>query len=326
MNKLLLIDGNSLTYRAYFGSAYGPRGILKTSDGLAVNAVLTLNRMLEKAFRQYKPTHILIAFDAGPKTIRHEKLPSYKAGRQKTPQELIDQFPIVKDMITKMGIKQYELDLIEADDIIATLAKKIACSETEVIVMSSDRDLFQLVQENITIAVPQNGTKPNDSINIEEFFNRFGYSPNQVKDVKGLVGDPSDNLPGVKGIGEKGAVKLLNQYNTLEGIYDNIENISGSVRDKLIKDKEMAFLCKDIATLIYDVNIPYAFEEMEYKNMVSQEFIDFIMKYELNSLLRHYNVKFPEVEELNKEVEIPKKIAKDVKKIDFQMNFDNILF
>lgn len=316
MSKLLLIDGNSLTYRAYYGSAYSPRGILKTSDGTAVNAVLTLNRMLIKAFKQYEPTHVLIAFDAGPKTVRHDKLDSYKAGRQKTPDELIQQFPLVKEMIAKMGIKHYELDQIEADDIIASLADKYA-STSEVVVMSSDKDLFQLVQENVSIAVPQNGAKPNDSIVISEFFERFGYNPDQVKDMKGLVGDSSDNLPGVKGMGPKGALKLIQEYKTLEGIYENIDKITGATKDKLIASKDMALLCKDLATLIYDIEVPYEFEEMKYDGSISEGLISFFEKYELNSLVKAYGQKVKKTQE---------KVAISEEKADEQISFDNLLF
>ncbi len=321
MNKLLLIDGNSLTYRAFYGSAYGPRGILKTSDETPINAVLTLNKMLEKAFRQYKPTHLLIAFDAGPKTFRHEKLDSYKAGRRKTPEELIVQFPLVKEMITKMGIVHYEMDSIEADDIIATLAKKYASNDTEVVVMSSDRDLFQLVDKNISVAVPQNGNKANTSITIDNFFEIHSYNPNQVKDIKGLVGDSSDNLPGVVGIGPKGAVKLISKYHSLENIYENIEEIKGSIQTKLIKDKKMALLCKEIATLKYDVEVPYSFEKMIYEQTISDDFKDFLVKYELFSLIKQYDITIENKEE--EKIHNPKEDEKDNNE---QINFDNLLF
>ena len=313
MDKLLLIDGNSLTYRAYFGSAYSPRGILTTKEGIPVNAVLTLNRMLNKAFKQYQPTHVLIAFDAGSKTVRHDKLESYKGGRNKTPDELIQQFPIVKEMISKMHIKHHEIDLIEADDIIASLAVKYAPS-AEVIILSSDKDLFQLVGENISIAVPQNGNNPNDLIIKEEFYERFGYTPSQVKDFKGLVGDSSDNLPGVKGLGPKTAIKLLSEYKTLEGIYENIENISGKVQERLIQDKQMALLCKDLATLLFDVEVPFGLDQLRYTGEVDEEFLDFLNKYELNSLIRLY------------EPQKTKKVEKTPQKDDNQISFDNLLF
>lgn len=288
MSKLLLIDGNSLFFRAYYGTAYSSGGILTNSKGIPVNAVLTFFKMIRSAIEEINPSHVLVAFDAGSKTVRHKKLDSYKAGRKKTPIELIKQFPIVKKMLNYMGIKNFELDLIEADDIIATLANKYK-DKNEVVVLSSDKDLFQLVSHNVSISVPQNGSKPNKNIVFNDFYDQFGYYPNQVCDFKGLVGDSSDNLPGVKGLGPKTATKLLNEYDTLEGIYKNIENISGSTKEKLISDKENAFLCKELAELIFEVEIPYSFKDLSFKWSISNELISFFKEYELHSLIKKYS-------------------------------------
>ncbi|MCK5945678.1 MAG: hypothetical protein KAG04_00240 [Mycoplasmataceae bacterium] len=308
MDKLILIDGNSLTYRAYFASAFSPAGILTTKDGTAVNAVLTLNMMFNKLFREYKPTHILVAFDAGKKTFRHKKLESYKGGRNKTPSELIAQFPIVKEMLDKWGIKHFEVNEIEADDIIATLAKKHS-KDIQVSVVSSDKDLFQLVQKNIEIIVPQNGSKPNKILDTSNFVETQGYRPDQVIDIKGLVGDPSDNLPGVKGIGEKGAIKLLSKYDTLEGVYENIEEQTPNLKNKLNESKEIAFLCKEIATLFYEVEVPFSLSDMEFTGQINQELIAFFKKYELNSLVRRFESKITD--------------KKDEE--NSQMSFDNLM-
>ena len=312
MDKLLLIDGNSLTYRAYYGSAYSSKQVKTNSKGTPINAVLTLYKMIKKITKQYKPTNIFIAFDAGKKTFRHEKMESYKGGRQKTPKELIIQFPIIKEMISNMGIKHFELNNIEADDIIATLAKENN-KNYEVLVLSSDKDLYQLVDDNISIIVPQNGSKPNLLIYKEMFYSTLGYSPNQVKDFKGLVGDSSDNLPGVKGIGAKTAVRLLKKYNTLNGIYENIKEINESIKQKLIKDQHMAFLCKDIATLVYDVNIPILIQETKWNDEINENLMLFFQKYELNSLL-YYNKKSLSSNE-----------EKDENKSN-QLSFENLIF
>ena len=308
MDKLLLIDGNSLTYRAYFASAFSPAGILRTKDGTAVNAVLTLNMMFNKLFREYKPTHILVAFDAGKKTFRHKKLESYKGGRNKTPSELITQFPLVKEMLDKWGIKHFEVKEIEADDIIATLAKKHS-KDIQVSVVSSDKDLFQLVQKNVEIIIPQNGSKPNKILNTSNFIETQGYRPDQVIDIKGLVGDPSDNLPGVKGVGEKGAIKLLTKYDTLEGVYQNVEEQTPNLKNKLMESKEMAFLCKEIATLFYEVEVPFSLSEMKFEGQINQELIDFFKEYELNSLVRRFESKI--VDKKDEE--------------NSQMSFDNLM-
>ena len=306
MNKILLIDGNSLTYRAYFGTAFSPRGILTNSKGQPVNAVNTLFRMFIKTFNKYNPTHVFVAFDAGKKTRRHDKMESYKAGRARTPDELISQFPIVKDMLDKMGIKRYEINEIEADDIIGTLAKRFN-KDGEVLVMSSDRDLLQLVDENIKIVIPQNGAKEDDVVTHEVFFNKYGYTPEQVIDMKGLVGDSSDNLPGVQGIGPKTAIKLLTEHKTLEGIYNDIESIKGTTKDKLIASKDMAFLCKEIATLMLDVEVNISLDDLKINNIINSDLIKFFEEHELNSLYKQYS----------KEVK--------VENHDTQEAFDNIL-
>ncbi|NQZ28877.1 MAG: hypothetical protein HRT98_00625 [Mycoplasmatales bacterium] len=289
MNKILLIDGNSLTYRGYFATAFSRAGILTTSDGIPTNAVLSMNNMLSNIIYTESPTHILIAFDAKKKTRRHEIFPGYKGGRSKTPQELIQQFPIVKEMIEKMGIKWYEVEGWEADDIIATIAKQSSKAGHRVQILSSDKDLLQLVDDNIEVLFNNKGVRDLSVINNHNFFESQGHFPNQVPDIKGLVGDVSDNLPGVKGIGIKGANKLLEKYGTIENIYRNIEEITGVTQTKLINDKEMAIMCRDIATLKFDVKIPYTFDELAYKFKVTQELIDFYKRYELKSLVNKFS-------------------------------------
>ena len=285
MDRLLLIDGNSIVYRAYYGSAFN--GLLTNSKGFPVNAILTFNRMLTRTLDEYKPTHILIAFDAGKKTNRHDKLNSYKGGRSETPEELIKQFPAIKEMTQLMGINVHQIDGIEADDIIATLAKKHK-DKMEVLIFSSDKDLYQLVDKGVSIISPQNGSIPNKIIRIEDFYETIGYNPSQVPDIKGIVGDPSDNLPGIKGIGIKGALKLIEEYKSLECIYDNIDKIKGAMQSKLINDEKIARLCKELAILEYDVEIPFTIEDLKYKWKVSKKLIEFYKKYELNSLVKRY--------------------------------------
>ncbi len=309
MDKLLLIDGNSIVYRAFYGSAFGPSGIMTNSKGFPVNAISTFNRMISKSIGIYKPTHIFVAFDAGKATFRHEKLDSYKAGRSATPKELIQQFPVVKQMLGLMGIQSYEITNIEADDIIGTLSM-LHSKETEVVVLSSDKDLHQLVKENVTVAAPQNGPNPDKLLDTGNFRITTGISPEQVPDLKGIVGDASDNLPGVKGIGDKGALKLLNDFDTLEGVYENIGTLTESMQKKLNESREMAFLCKELATLKFDVEVPFTLSDMLWEDKVSKELVKFFEELEINSLVNKY-----------------KKLLKtDVEKDDQQMSFDNILF
>jgi DNA polymerase-1 len=307
MNNILLIDGNSLTYRAYYGTANSPQGLLKTSFGQPTNAVITLNRILQKAIHTYKPTHILVAFDFGSKTFRHKEMKEYKSGRSKTPEELLTQIPIVKEMIQLMGIKYFELKLIEADDIIATIAKKYE-ENIKINIISSDKDLLQLVSKNINVIQPQNGNKKDKIINLNNFNKINGHNPKQVTDFKGLVGDSSDNLPGVKGLGPKGANKLLLKYKTLENIYQNIDLIVGALKEKLIQNKEIAFKCKKIATLKTDVDISYEINDLFFKYKATEKLINFYKKYEFKSLIPPENFKNIKNKEQKKEKQkiIPK--------------------
>ena len=284
MKNILLIDGNSIIYRAYYASANSPQGILTNSKGQPVNAILILNRIIKKAIQNYKPSHILIAFDAGPKTFRHQEMAEYKSGRAKTPEELLFQIPIAKEMIDLMGIKHFELDLIEADDIIATIAKKYS-NEYKINILSSDKDLLQLVSKSITIVHPQNKNKEDKIINLDNFEKINGHKPSQVTDFKGLVGDSSDSLPGVKGLGPITANKLLDKFHNIENIYKNIESITGSLKENLIEDQEMANKCKKLATLKFDVKIPYQINDLKFEDKTIEKLIDFYKKYELSSLI-----------------------------------------
>lgn len=297
MNRLLLVDGNSLAYRAYYATAYSKAGVLTNRDGIPVNAVHTLAKMMIKAINKYKPTHMCIAFDAGKKTLRHDKLESYKDGRAKTPNELIQQMAMIKEMFENMDIKHYEKPGIEADDIIGSLACKYASDETEVLILSSDKDMYQLVDSCISIIVPQNGAKEDLLINHSNFFEIHGYMPSQVPDIKGLVGDASDNLPGVVGIGPKGAVKLIQEYGTLEQIYANVDNISGKQREKLVECKDMSLLCKEIATIMTNIEVPYSYDQLKVNNIYTNKVIEYFESLYLNSLVKQFKSLKPKDEE-----------------------------
>lgn len=286
-DRLLLIDGNSITYRAFFATAMSPAGIMRNSKGTPINAVLALSRMLVKVIDTYKPTHVLVAFDAGKKTKRHDKLESYKAGRAKTPEELIIQFPIVKKMLDLMGIKHFETSEIEADDIIGSIATQ-HCNDIDVLVLSSDRDMLQLVNETTTVIIPQSGAKDDIIVSYTSFKEMYGYMPHQVTDMKGLVGDSSDNLPGVAGIGPKGALKLLDEYESLENIYNNIDKITGSTKVKLETHKEMALLCKEIATIFRDIEVPFALDDLSFEWDITDTLISFYRELETNSLVTFF--------------------------------------
>ena len=261
MKKVILVDGNNLLFRSYFATAYSGN-MMKNSKGFPTNGLYGLVNMLNKIIREEKPEYMLVAFDKG-KTFRHEKYLDYKGGRNETPDDLKKQFSVAKKLVPLMGIKCFEIDNYEADDIIGTYSKMALINpEFETTIVSSDKDLLQLINEETEVKL----LKQKDYIrmNEETFMDTYGIKPIRMIDLKGLMGDASDNIPGVKGIGEKTALKLLQEYDSLENVYDNIDNIKGATKQKLIDGKESAFMSKDIATIYNEVPVTYSLEELKY--------------------------------------------------------------
>ena len=263
MNKIILVDGNNLLFRSYYATAYSGN-FMKNSKGLPTNALFGFTNMMNKIILEEKPTYILVAFDKG-KTFRHEKYKDYKGGRGETPDELKVQFPIAKEMLTYMGIKYYEIDNYEADDIIGTFANYCDTDPNFIgTIISSDKDLLQLITDDIDIKL----LKSKDYIryNRTTFKEEYGIEPINIIDLKSLMGDSSDNIPGVKGIGEKGALKLLQEYKSLDGIYENIDKIKGATHDKLVSDRENAYMSYDLATIYKHVPVDIKIDDLVYKN------------------------------------------------------------
>lgn len=261
MKKVILVDGNNLLFRSYFATAY-TGNTMRNSKGFPTNGLYGLVNMLNKIIREEKPEYMLVAFDKG-KTFRHEKYLDYKGGRNETPDDLKKQFSVAKKLVPLMGIKCFEIDNYEADDIIGTYSKMALIDpEFETTIVSSDKDLLQLINEETEVKL----LKQKDYIrmNEETFIDTYGIKPIRMIDLKGLMGDASDNIPGVKGIGEKTALKLLQGYDSLENVYDNIDNIKGATKQKLIDGKESAFMSKDIATIYNEVPVTYSLEELKY--------------------------------------------------------------
>lgn len=263
MKKIILVDGNNLLFRSYYATAY-TGNLMKNSKGFPTNALFGFTNMINKILHEENPTHIIVAFDKG-KTFRHEKYADYKGGRGETPDELKLQFPVAKELLTYMGIKYYEIDNYEADDIIGTFAK-FCDDEDEFIgtIVSSDKDLLQLISSDVDIKL----LKQKDYIryNEETFKEAYGIEPIRIIDLKALMGDSSDNIPGVKGIGEKTALKLLQQYGSLDNIYQNIDSIKGATKQKLIDDKDNAYKSFDLATIVRDVPM-----EIDIKDVILKE-------------------------------------------------------
>ena len=285
MEKIILVDGNNLLFRSYYATAYNGN-FMKNSKGFPTNALFGFTNMMNKIILEEKPTYIMVAFDKG-KSFRHREYDFYKGGRIETPDELKLQFPKAKELLNAMGIKYYEIDDYEADDIIGTFAKYCDLNPNFIgTIISSDKDLLQLISNDIEIKL----LKQKDYIryNQKTFKEEYGIEPINIIDLKSLMGDASDNIPGVKGIGEKTALKLLQQYKTLDGIYENIDNIKGANHDKLVNDKENAYKSYKIATKYKDVPLEFNIEDTKYQGNQSNlndlyeelEFYSFLKKEE----------------------------------------------
>ncbi|MEG2620537.1 MAG: DNA polymerase I [Bacilli bacterium] len=254
MEKIILVDGNNLLFRSYYATAYSGN-MMKNSKGFPTNALYGFINMINKIINEEKSAYMLVAFDKG-KTFRHDRFAGYKADRIETPNELKIQFPIAKEILSEMGIKWFEIDNYEADDIIGTLAKKVDDTDGySGLIISSDKDLLQLISDKVTMKMLK--TKDFTIMNQETFFQSYGLTPEKIIDIKSLQGDSSDNIPGVKGVGEKTALKLLQEYGSVENIYENIDNIKGTLKEKLIKGKTSAFESKFLATIYKEVPLGF---------------------------------------------------------------------
>lgn len=261
MKKIVLIDGNNLMFRSYYATAYAGN-LMKNSKGFVTNALYGFTNMMNKIIHEEEFSYILVAFDKG-KTFRHDTYSLYKAGRIETPADLKNQFPKAKEMLDAMGIKWYETDGYEADDIIGTLSKMATDNDYETLIVSSDRDLLQLINDKVTVKLLK--TKDYIMMTRDAFVSEYNLEPIKIIDLKGLQGDKSDNIPGVKGIGEKTALKLLQDYGSLENIYVNIDNIKGKVRENLINYKDDAFASKQLATIYKEVPLDFTLEDTLYR-------------------------------------------------------------
>ena len=287
MKKIILIDGNNLMFRSYYATAYSGN-FMRNSKGFPTNALLGFNNMVNKIINEENPTYVLVAFDMG-KTFRHEEYADYKGGRVETPDELKTQFPVAKKLLTAMGIKYYEIPGYEADDIIGTFSK-FCDDDPDFIgtIVSSDKDLLQLISQDVDIKL----LKQHDYIRYNEktFEEAYGIKPINVIDLKALMGDSSDNIPGVKGIGEKTALKLLHEYKTLDGIYENLDKIKGKIHDKLEDDKENAYKSYHLATIVKEVPLEINIEDTKYQGPRQPELNNIYEDLEFYSFLKKQKI------------------------------------
>ena len=319
MDKIILLDGNSLSYRAYYAMP-----ALKNKKGLYTNSVYGFTLMLEKILEDTKPKYALVAFDKGKETFRHKSYEAYKGTRDKTPNELVEQFGYVRELLDSYGIKYEEHLDYEADDIIGSYAKIAEKAGLEVIIVSGDKDLTQLVSDNITVYYTKRGVTEIDYYTPEFINEKYGLTPQQIIDMKGLMGDKSDNIPGIPGVGEKTAIKLLTEYETVENVLENIDNISGKkLKERLTEGKEDAILSKKLATIFTDVPVDNKIEDLTFKEdrekkkelFEKLEFVSFLRK------LSQENSAADESETETKEEKIKKDIEIQIADKDTKLNF-----
>ena len=283
MEKVVLVDGNNLLFRSYYATAY-TGNIMRNSEGFPTNGLYGFVNMINKIIAEEKPKYMMVAFDIG-KTFRHEKYDRYKDGRKETPDDLKIQFPIAKEILTAMGIKYLECEGYEADDIIGTIS--LWCDKDpkyEALIVSSDKDLLQLISDETSVKLLK--TKDHIMMDKNTFFDTYGFDPIKMIDLKALMGDASDNIPGVKGIGEKGAIKLLKEYGSIDGIYENIDNIKGATQTKLIDGKDDAYYSKDLVTIYREVPLNITFDNLLYKDINTNDLFELYKKLDFYSLMK----------------------------------------
>ena len=280
MDRIIMVDGNNLLFRSYYATAY-TGNFMKNSKGFPTNALFGFANMMKKIINDEVPTHIIVAFDKG-KTFRHDKYKDYKAGRLEMPNELREQFPKAKELLECMGIKYYEIDNYEADDIIGTVACICDKEGYKGNIISSDKDLLQLISDNVSMKL----LKSKDSIryNLVTFRRDWGIEPENIIDLKALMGDSSDNIPGVKGIGEKTALKLIQDYDNLDGVYESLDELKPGIRAKLENDKENAYKSFDLATIYKKVPIEFNIDDLVY-NGPTDKLNDFYKELEFFSFI-----------------------------------------
>ena len=282
MERLLILDSNSLLNRAFY--AIPP---LTNSEGIHTNAVYGFTNMLFKMKEEIKPDYIVAAFDRKAPTFRHKEYEDYKAGRKKMPPELGEQFPLVKEVLNLLAVNIYEIDGFEADDIIGTLAQFAEKNGIEVFIVTGDRDALQLASDNIKVVITKKGVTETAVYNKEAFIEEFGVTPTQYIDVKGLMGDKSDNIPGVPGVGEKTAFKLISTYGSMEGVLSHIDEISGKkLKENLETYSEQAIFSKKLATIMTEVPIEFDLEDIKsQENYNKEELKKLFFKLGMKSLL-----------------------------------------
>ncbi|MEA4827958.1 MAG: DNA polymerase I [Clostridium sp.] len=281
-DRLLILDGHSLMYRAFFALPQ-----FTNTEGTHTNAIYGFIKMLLKMKEEIKPDYIVTAFDKKAPTFRHKEYEDYKAGREKMPSELREQFPILKELLEMLAINIFEIDGFEADDLIGTLSKYAEEKEIEVYIVTGDRDALQLATDNVKVVINKKGMSEKEIYDKNRMIEEFGVTPTQFIDVKGLMGDKSDNIPGVPGVGSKTAYKLIKEYGSIENLLENVESVSGKkLKENLIENTEQAIFSKKLATIMTNVPIDIDLDDIKSKEAYDVKGVkELFKKLEFKSLL-----------------------------------------
>ena len=301
---LVIIDGNSIINRAFYALPE-----MSNKEGLKTNAIYGFTNMLLKIIDTYNPTHISVAFDRKAPTFRHIEFKEYKAGRKKMPDELREQFEPLKDLLDKFKIHRLEIDGYEADDIIGTISKIAEDDGFKVYIVTGDKDAIQLASNKTTTLITKKGIGEVEEYDYNSVIEKYEMTPTQFIDLKGLMGDKSDNIPGVPGIGEKTGIKLIKEFSSIEGIFDNIDSIKGSTKKKLEENKELAIMSKKLATIIRDVPIEFNLEELEYGKYNAEDILDVFKYLGFTSLI-------PRIGKLDESKQIDNEVNLEVSKLE----------
>ena len=316
MKKIIIIDGNSLANRAFYAMPY-----LSNRNKQPSGAVFGFANLIVKLIVEQKPDYVAVAFDHARQTFRNEIYQDYKGKRKETPPDLLSQFPVIKQMLQTMGIKIFEFAGIEADDIIGTISKH---SNIQNILVSGDRDLLQLIDDNSSVWLTRKGVTEIEVFDEKSLFEKFKLKPSGIIELKALMGDASDNIPGVAGVGEKTALSLLEKYQNLDGIYENIEEVTGKLKEKLIAGKDMAYMSKTLATIKTDCEIDFDIESCSYTFPFSQAVRDFFEDWDFRSLMNRKEL-FGEGVRTNKK-EVKKTVFEDLSQVEnFKGKIKNFL-
>lgn len=291
--KLMVIDGSSLIYRAFYALP-----LLSTKDGIYTNGVYGFLTMLYKVREEQNPDYICVAFDKKGPTFRHKEYKDYKSTRQKTPSELIQQFPIIRGILDAMNIKYLEMSEYEADDIAGTLARIGEEKGLEVLLVTGDKDYLQLATDTTKILITKKGITDIAEYDRDKIIDEYGITPKRLIDLKGLMGDKSDNIPGIPGVGEKTGLKLLKKYDTMEKIYENLDGVSGKkLKEKLIENKNIAFLSRKLGEIITNVDLDIEFEDIKSQKANPEELLKLYEELEFSSLIDKVSEKYSIKEE-----------------------------